>query len=286
MEFILKATTFNGDSLLVLKKLASNSVHSIVTDPPAGIGFLGHEWDKDKGGREQWIAWLENIMHECIRILKPGGHAVVWALPRTSHWTATALENAGFEIRDVATHIFNSGVPASGDIGSKVDKFLGVKPKVVGFRRNPCSTYYNGSRNEGKVPILEPQSSQGRKWAGWMPRLKPASEHWIIARRPLDSKALAENVLKHSTGAMNVGGCRVSTPRSKRPADYEAVGRFPSNVLLSHAPGCREECQDGCVVGTLKNQSMTNVEEYFNTFLFCPKAPKHERLEGVNDESK
>jgi site-specific DNA-methyltransferase (adenine-specific) len=37
-------------------------------------------------------------------VLKPGGHALVWSIPRTSHWTATALEEAGFEVRDGITH--------------------------------------------------------------------------------------------------------------------------------------------------------------------------------------
>ena len=30
-----------GDSLKVLKTLPDNSVDSLVTDPPAGIGFMG-----------------------------------------------------------------------------------------------------------------------------------------------------------------------------------------------------------------------------------------------------
>jgi DNA modification methylase len=51
----------------------------------------------DKGGSEQWTNWMEEVMRECLRVLKPGAHALVWALPRTSHWTAWAIERAGFE---------------------------------------------------------------------------------------------------------------------------------------------------------------------------------------------
>ena len=97
-----------GDSALMLAELATNSFDSMITDPPAGIGLLGLEWDKDKGGRDEWIAWLTGIMRECARVLKPGAHGFVWALPRTSHWTATALEDAGFEVRDVVTHVFGT----------------------------------------------------------------------------------------------------------------------------------------------------------------------------------
>jgi len=56
-------------------------------------------------------------MREALRVMKPGAHGLVWALPRTSHWPATALENAGFEIRDVHHHIFGTGFPKSLNIG-------------------------------------------------------------------------------------------------------------------------------------------------------------------------
>jgi DNA modification methylase len=98
-----------GDSLEVLRQLDDCSVDSMVTDPPAGISFMHRDWDSDKGGRLRWIAWLSSVMGEAYRVLKPGGHALVWAIPRTSHWTATALEDAGWEIRDVITHLFGSG---------------------------------------------------------------------------------------------------------------------------------------------------------------------------------
>lgn len=102
-----------GDSLEILKTLSTNSVDSLVTDPPAGIGLIGLDWDKDKGGKQEWINWLASIMRECHRILKPGAHGFVWAIPRTSHWTAMALEDAGFHVKDVVTHVFGSGFPKS-----------------------------------------------------------------------------------------------------------------------------------------------------------------------------
>ena len=111
-----------GDALEVLRTMPENSVDSIVTDPPAGIGFMGKAWDHNKGGRDKWIAWMTGIAVECLRVLKPGGHALVWSLPRTSHWTATAWENAGFEVRDRIGHIFGSGFPKSENISIAVDK--------------------------------------------------------------------------------------------------------------------------------------------------------------------
>lgn len=102
-----------GDSASLLKLVPDHSVDALVTDPPAGIAFMGAEWDKDKGGRSQWIAWLASILNECRRTMKPGAYGWVWALPRTSHWTATACEDAGFAVRDVMTHVFGTGFPKS-----------------------------------------------------------------------------------------------------------------------------------------------------------------------------
>ncbi len=74
---------------------------------------MNRKWDSDKGGRDKWIAWLTEGMKECLRVLKPGGMALVWCIPRTAHWTATAIEDAGFEIRDKIYAITGQGFPKS-----------------------------------------------------------------------------------------------------------------------------------------------------------------------------
>lgn len=111
-----------GDCLERLRELPDCSVDAICTDPPAGISFMGRSWDTDKGGPQEWIAWLASIMRECLRVLKPGGHALVWAIPRTSHWTGMAIELAGFEVRDVVTHLFGSGFPKSKNVSLAIDE--------------------------------------------------------------------------------------------------------------------------------------------------------------------
>ena len=106
-------TVHHGDALAPLRTLETASVDAIVTDPPSGIGFHNLAWDKDKGGRAAWIAWIAEIFAEARRVVKPGAHALVWALPRTSHWTATGLEDAGWELRDRIAHMFGTGFPKS-----------------------------------------------------------------------------------------------------------------------------------------------------------------------------
>jgi DNA modification methylase len=121
-----------GNCLDKLKELEDNSIDAIVTDPPAGISFMGKEWDKDKGGRDEWIEWMSKVAKECLRVLKPGGHALVWALPRTSHWTAMGWENGGFEPRDKITHVFGSGFPKSLNLERQLKKEIEKQLKEQG----------------------------------------------------------------------------------------------------------------------------------------------------------
>jgi DNA modification methylase len=104
----------HGDCLSVLRTFQNDQIDALVTDPPAGIFFMGKEWDKG----DNFIPSMTEVFKECLRVMKPGAHGLVWALPRTSHWTATALEQAGFEIRDVVTHLFGSGFPKSHNLGN------------------------------------------------------------------------------------------------------------------------------------------------------------------------
>lgn len=96
---------YHAEALDVLRQLPSNSIDSLVTDPPAGISFMGKAFDT-YDNRTHFLADLTPIFAECLRVLKPGGHGFVWSLPRTSHWTAFALEDAGFEVREKFYHIF------------------------------------------------------------------------------------------------------------------------------------------------------------------------------------
>jgi DNA modification methylase len=73
-----------GDCLEKMKEMPDNSVDAICADPPAGIAFMNKKWDKDKGGGDSWIAWMTEVAQECLRVIKPGGHALIWTLPRTS----------------------------------------------------------------------------------------------------------------------------------------------------------------------------------------------------------
>ena len=157
--------------------LPDGCADAVVTDPPAGINFMGRAWDRFSG-RAAFVTFMTDVMAECLRVLKPGGHAFVWALPKTAHWTTWAVEDAGFEIRDVVVHLFGQGMPKS------------------------------------------------------LALLKPAAEHWILARKLLTS-TVAANVLAHGTGSLNIDACRVDG------------GRHPANVVLDEVAAEALDLQSG-----------------------------------------
>ena len=227
-----------GDCLRVLKKLKDNSVDAVITDPPSSISFMGREWDTDKGGKKEWTAWLSEIMREGLRCLKPGGHALVWALPRRSNWTMNALEDAGFELRDKTYHIFGSGFPKSHNIGKMLDRGerkFDVKDYVVYAKEKPqvpvvdgsgykvidyskgvgvadsqgCGGIARGGVNIEQKPCWVPHYESNNPYQGYGTALKPSVEEWILCRKPLSEKTIVANVLKWGTGGLNIDACRV-----------------------------------------------------------------------------
>lgn len=206
-----------GDCLNLLPSLAESSIDTIIADPPAGIQFMGKEWDADRGGRVQWIAWLTERMKEGFRVLKPGGMALIWAIPRTSHWTATALEDAGFEIRDKIYHLFGQGFPKSHDISKAIDKMAGVEREVLRERMYQLRNNggYSGGLNTTKprsesCEITVPATPAAQEWDGYGTALKPACEEWILAMKPLDG-TFAHNALEWGVAGINIDGGRIPT---------------------------------------------------------------------------
>jgi DNA modification methylase len=249
------ATLIRMDCVDALRKLGANRVDALVTDPPAGISFMGRAWDSDRGGRDEWVAWLTGVMRECYRVMKPGAHGLVWALPRTSHWTGWALESAGFEVRDVVTHLFGTGFPKSLNVGKALDSWTG------------------NERDETD----EPASQWSKRFDGWGTALKPASEHWILIRKPLDG-TVAGNVAAYGTGALNIDACRIDgAPRATHGtfnrkgsgasigptglADgYESAppaGRWPANVTLDEEAAALLDEQSGTLKSGSFSEGMT-----------------------------
>ena len=223
-------TLHHGDCLEVLRSLPDCSVDSVVTDPPYGLSFMGKKWDYDVPAVEVW--------QECLRVLKPGGHLLAFAGTRTQHRMAVRIEDAGFEIRDMIAWVYGSGFPKSLDVSKAIDKAAGAeRTEVVGRYQPPGMDkpwnltqakdergvgIFASSRNN--LDITAPATDAARQWQGWGTALKPALEPITVARKPLVG-TVAENVMEHGTGAINVDGCRVGTDgESRKICNYASQG--------------------------------------------------------------
>lgn len=126
---------YKGDCLDFLSLIDDDSIDSCVTDPPyhltsvvkrfgkegsapakhgtdglferASAGFMGKAWD---GGD---IAFRASTWAEVYRVLKPGAYLLAFSAPRNYHRMASAIEDAGFEVRDCLQWVFGSGMPKS-----------------------------------------------------------------------------------------------------------------------------------------------------------------------------
>jgi len=246
-------TVLVGDCREIMRTMADNSVDAIVTDPPYELGFMGKSWDSTG------VAYDVTVWQECLRVLKPGGHLLAFGGSRTYHRLAVAIEDAGFQIRDQIMWVYGSGFPKSLNISKAIDKAAGVEREIV-------STYETHDiRNAGlmdrkgsmTVEVTTPATAEAKQWDGWGTALKPAHEPIVLARKPLDG-TVANNVLTHGVGGINIDGCRVEASdqndlqknwdRTQSKAaqtsvamgaglkdidlsGYKTAGRFPANFI-------------------------------------------------------
>ena len=206
-----------GDCLEVLREMEDNSVDAVVCDPPyglsntdpgsiadtiakwasgdrghvpAGRGFMGKSWDAFVPPPAVW--------DECLRVLKPGGHMVVFAGSRTQDLMGLSIRLAGFEIRDSVAWLYGSGFPKSHNVG---------------------------------------KSTGDERYAGHGTALKPAFEPIVLARKPLAEKTVARNVLAHGTGAINIDATRIATEDNLNGGAYAKVGNRSVSASLHAGSG-------------------------------------------------
>lgn len=300
-----------GNCLDHLEFMPDNSVDSIVTDPPYGLSFMGKKWDYDVPSVAIWA--------ECLRVLKPGGHLLSFAGTRTQHRMAVNIEDAGFEIRDMVSFLYDTNETAQTLIESLSPEQLKLLDATFGRDGMLAWTYGSGF----------PKSHNLKDdWEGWGTALKPALEPITVARKPFKG-TVAANVLEYGTGAINIDGCRVpfageqdereskqknkhgdfgSGPMSnkvfgeyKKDRDnYDPTGRWPANLIHdghdevvalfpeSSVTGKRSaKSQSAEVNGTnwlTGNHESTEYTDQGSAsrFFYCAKASKKDRGEGNN----
>lgn len=269
----MSVRVLQGDCLRVLPTLPSDSVDSIVTDPPYGLGFMGKEWDALPPG-EDWA-------RECLRVLKPGGHILAFGGTRTWHRLAVAIEDAGFEIRDSIAWMYGTGFPKSKDLGDGRGTALkpAFEPVVVG--RKPFKGSLTENVSKGGAGALNIDDCR-------------------IVHASADDLSTSK---KKNPG--NLSGVTSGVYGGNRPQQrVNAEGRFPTNVILDESqaealdeqagtrqagnhPGTRSGNRGDSVYGLGHNgtsgQNRPTEPGGASRFFYCAKAPKSERpvVDGV-----
>ncbi|WP_246281818.1 DNA-methyltransferase [Fodinicola acaciae] len=223
------------------------------------------EWNRaTNGDLRAYETWCRAWASELFRVLRPGGHLVAFGSPRTWHRLAVAIEDAGFQLRDSIAWMYGQGFPKSLDI-----------PRAL---RTHHADSADSADNAGQ---------EAARWKGWGTGLKPAFEPILVARKPVWG-TVADTVRAYGTGPINIDACRVhaddahprdytvrrrnpgatvnatgrwqSTDETSQYAGRTTAGRWPPNVVLTHAPDCGEEtCVPGCPVAILDTESGTRI---------------------------
>lgn len=241
-----------GDCTEVLRSLPIDCIDALVSDPPSGIAFMGAEWDRDKGGRSQWIAWLAGILSDARRATRDGGRAVVWSLPRTSHWTGCAVEDAGWSIETTIAHLFGTGWP-KGKAQTKPAQetwWLARTGKSEALNVEACRVGVD--RVVSKRPVAIREGKVLGKFGG-------APDAVSTGRYPPNF------LMSHADGCVCEGTRRVpcSSPPSDTgsPTTKNTHGAFSARSMVTHGDTDGTEsveawrCVEGCPVAELDRQS-------------------------------
>ena len=206
-----------GECVEMMKKIPENSIDMVCTDPPYFLDGLGNDWNKesldnkgssavvgnlpkgmkfDRNQSKKFNEFYAKVSSEVYRILKPGGAFISFSSPRLYHSMTMAIEDAGFEIRDMLGWVYTqSQVKAfSQDHIIEKDKHLNEEQKKT--LKDACNNWKT-------------------------PQLKPAIEPMCLAVKPIEGRYI-DNFQKYGTGLMN------TSAETKTGEGY-----FPSNIITT-----------------------------------------------------
>ncbi len=242
----LDSALVHGDSLRYLKTLPSECVDLILSDIPYGIGldswdvlhensnsgYLGRSaaqtlagaafdrrrkpingWSTaDRAIPQAYYDWCAQWAIEWLRVLKPGGTALVFAGRRLSPRCAVALEDAGFNLRE---------------------QLAWLRPKAL-LRAQRLSTVF---KRRGEL-------DEASRWEGWrLGNPRPSFEPILWFGKPYTS-TLTDTVLDHHLGAFNLSAleARFKTSDNVIKCGFEAGerGHHPAQKPLKLLSGLIE----------------------------------------------
>ncbi len=189
-----------GDCIDFVNTLKNNSIDCIVTDPPYFLDSMDNNWSSKQQKRRKSNShikclpsgmkfdssqgkklnhFLSKLSKELYRVLKPGGFFLCFSSPRMYHNVVSAIEEAGFEIRDQAVWRYKTS-------------------QVKAFSQNHII-------DKDKQMTEAKKTSLKKKLEGFRtPQLKCEFEPIAIAMKPVEGRFI-DNMRVWGTGLMYVG---------------------------------------------------------------------------------
>ena len=210
-----------GECVNIMKNMPSKSIDMVCTDPPYFLDGLGDDWNKksldnkgsssvvgnlpkgmkfDRNQSKKFYEFYSKVSIEVFRILKPGGAFLSFSSPRLYHSMAWAIEEAGFEIRDMLGWIY-------------------TQSQVKAFSQDHIINKDGTKTAEQKTQLKE----LCKDWK--TPQLKPAIEPICFAVKPIEGRYI-DNFQKYGVGLMNTSA-----------ETKVGEGYFPSNIVVTEDVG-------------------------------------------------
>jgi len=214
-----------GDCRDVLAHRDAGSVHMVLTDPPYFLDGLGDDWRKGERGPRgtgsvgglpvgmkfdpaqgrAMQSFMEPVAAELLRVLKPGGFALVFSAPRLAHRMGIAFEDAGFEIRDLYAWRFTRRAQFK---AFSMDHFIVGRDDLSADEKDALK-----------------KAMKGRK----TPQLRPQFEAVLCAQKPREGTFVG-NWMVHETGLIDAG----QTLEGMAPATVMTVEKDDKAKYNSH----------------------------------------------------
>lgn len=226
-----------GQSENVLKELEDNSIDLVLTDPPYFLDKLDSSWNPDKVNSKknqytikslpagmkfsreqgkQLYNWYLEISEEIFRVLKPGGFFYTFSSPRLYHRVASAVDDAGFEIRDSFMWLYTKNQPK------------GMSLNHIIKRRD-----LSESEKENLIQKLE----------GWKtPQIKSCYEPIVTGQKPY-KKSYLDNAMEFEVGLINTDE-KVGLDKNMHPANVistDYINNDMDRCFLVNKPSKKEK---------------------------------------------
>lgn len=270
----------------VLPGFEPNSIDSIVTDPPYGLGFMGKAWDHGVPGVSFWA--------EFLRVAKPGAHLIAFGGSRTYHRMACAIEDAGWEIRDSIMWIYGSGFPKSkngpwGGTGLKPahEPIVVARKPLIGTVASNHAQFGTGDLNIDACRVGT-NDEQLRTGSGVIP-----CRHDETRGRAGEASADRRYMAASGTNFSVTPGPRGGDPDGRWPANVIHDGSPEVVAAFPHAPGqlakastsaTRRAGQNAYGVMTRGSNGQDKRGDGGSAarFFYCAKANKKDRNDGCD----